>query len=64
MQIITGSDHKFDLSLQLDDLDAALEVARNITVMEAETMRKAVGNRALAVWRFDHALECRQMQLI
>lgn len=56
----TDPDHKFDLSLQLDDLDAALEIARNIPETEAETKWKAVGDRALAVWRFDLAQECYQ----
>lgn len=58
MQVTTDPDHKFDLSLQLDDLDTALEIARTLPFPEAETKWKAVGDRALAVWRFDLAREC------
>ena len=54
----TDPDHKFDLSLQLDDLDAALEIVRALPDTEAETKWKAVGDRSLAVWRFDLAREC------
>ena len=54
----TDADHKFELSLQLDDLDSALAIARTVPEAEAETKWKAVGDRALAVWRFDLAREC------
>ena len=57
-QVTTDSDHKFDLALQLDDLDSALEIVRAVPDAEAETKWKAVGDRALAVWRFDLAREC------
>ena len=50
MQVTSDPDHKFDLSLRLDDLDAAVE-------NEAETKRKAFGDRALSVWRFGLARE-------
>ncbi|KAI5120315.1 hypothetical protein M0805_000375 [Coniferiporia weirii] len=60
LQVTTDADHKFDLSLQLDDLDSALEILRDIPDGEAETKWKAVGDRALAVWRFDLARECFQ----
>jgi coatomer subunit beta' len=46
------------LALQLDDLDSALEIVRAVPDTEAETKWKAVGDRALAVWRFDLAREC------
>lgn len=58
LQVTTDPDHKFDLSLQLDDLDSALEIVRTIPDAEAETKWRAVGDRALAVWRFDLAREC------
>jgi len=58
MQVTTDPDHKFDLSLQLDDLDTALEIARSVPELEAEIKWKALGDRALAVWRFDLAREC------
>lgn len=58
LQVTTDPDHKFDLSLQLDDLDGALEIARSIPPPESDTKWKAIGDRALAVWRFDLAREC------
>lgn len=57
MQITTDPEHKFDLSLQLDDLDTAVEIVRSIPEIEAEMKWKALGDRALAVWRFDLARE-------
>lgn len=54
----TDADHKFELALQLDDLDTALEIARSVPELEAEMKWKALGDRALAVWRFDLAREC------
>lgn len=57
LQVTTDPDHKFDLSLQLDDLDAAVEIARAVPELEAESKWKAIGDRALAVWRFDLARE-------
>lgn len=57
MQVTSDPDHKFDLSLQLDDLDAAVDIVRAIPENEAETKWKALGDRALSVWRFDLARE-------
>lgn len=54
----TDPDHKFDLALSLDDLDVALEIARTVPEHEADVKWKALGDRALAVWRFDLAKEC------
>ena len=54
----TDPDHKFDLALSLDDLDTALEIARTVPDNEADVKWKALGDRALAVWRFDLAREC------
>jgi coatomer subunit beta' len=42
----------------LDDLDTALEIARTVPEAEAELKWKSLGDRALAVWRFDLAREC------
>lgn len=53
----TDPDHKFDLALTLDDLDTAVEIARSVPDNEAEVKWKALGDRALAVWRFDLARE-------
>jgi coatomer subunit beta' len=58
MEVTTDPDHKFDLALQLDDLDTATEIARSFPEQEAEQKWKALGDRALAVWRFDLAREC------
>ncbi|KAL0950314.1 hypothetical protein HGRIS_010289 [Hohenbuehelia grisea] len=57
LQVTTDPDHKFDLSLQLDDLDQAVEIARSVPDAEAEAKWKALGDRALTVWRFDLARE-------
>ncbi|KAF7968238.1 hypothetical protein HWV62_31569 [Athelia sp. TMB] len=57
LQVTTDPDHKFDLSLQLDDLDTAVEIARSIPEVEAEMKWKSLGDRALSVWRFDLARE-------
>ncbi|KAG1738747.1 coatomer WD associated region-domain-containing protein [Suillus lakei] len=57
LQVTTDPDHKFDLSLQLDDLDTAVEITRSVLESEAETKWKAIGDRALTVWRFDLARE-------
>ncbi|KIJ98527.1 hypothetical protein K443DRAFT_207234 [Laccaria amethystina LaAM-08-1] len=57
IQVTTDPDHKFELALSLDDLDTALEIARTVSENEAEVKWKALGDRALAVWRFDLAKE-------
>jgi coatomer subunit beta' len=57
LQVTIDPDHKFDLSLQLDDLESALEIVRSVPELEAEAKWKALGDRALAVWRFDLARE-------
>ncbi|KAG2741564.1 hypothetical protein P692DRAFT_20822239 [Suillus brevipes Sb2] len=57
LQVTTDPDHQFDLSLQLDDLDTAVKIARSVLEPEAETKWKAIGDRALMVWRFDLARE-------
>jgi len=58
LQVTTDPDHKFELALQLDDLDTALEIARTVPELEAELKWKSLGDRALAVWRFELAREC------
>jgi coatomer subunit beta' len=37
LQVTTDPAHKFDLSLQLDDLDSAVDIVRTIPETEAET---------------------------
>jgi coatomer subunit beta' len=56
--VTTDPDHKFDLALSLDDLDTALGIVRVVPEHEADVKWKALGDRALAVWRFDLAREC------
>ena len=61
IQVTTDADHKFELALQLDDLDTALEIARSSPELEGEVKWKALGDCVLAVWHFDLAsgrLEC------
>jgi coatomer subunit beta' len=58
LQVSTDPDHRFDLAIQLDDLDTALTIARDTPHPESESKWKAVGDRALAAWRFDLAKEC------
>ncbi|KAF5321445.1 hypothetical protein D9619_000081 [Psilocybe cf. subviscida] len=57
LAISTDADHRFDLALSLDDLDTAVEIARGVPEHEAEVKWKALGDRALTVWRFDLARE-------
>ncbi|KAG1811654.1 coatomer WD associated region-domain-containing protein [Suillus variegatus] len=57
LQVTTDPDHKFDLSLQLDDLDTAVKIARSVSEPEAEAKWKSIGDRALTVWQFDLARE-------
>jgi len=58
MQITTDPDHKINLALALDDLDAALSViAQSVPETEAESKWKELGDRAPAVGRFDLAKE-------
>lgn len=57
IQITTDPEHKFDLALSLDDLDAATEIARTVPEHEAEHKWKSIGDRALAIWRFELAKE-------
>ncbi|KJA17733.1 hypothetical protein HYPSUDRAFT_218691 [Hypholoma sublateritium FD-334 SS-4] len=57
LSVTTDPDHKFDLALGLDDLDTAVQIARSVPDNEADVKWKALGDRALAVWRFDLARE-------
>lgn len=57
LEVTTDPDHKFELSLALDHLDSAISIAREIPEAEAEIKWKAIGDRALTVWRFDLAKE-------
>jgi coatomer subunit beta' len=57
LQVTTDPDHQFDLSLQLDDLDTAVKIARSVLEPEVETKWRVIGDRALTVWRVDLARE-------
>lgn len=57
LSISTDPDHRFDLALSLDDLDCAVDIARGVPEAEASVKWKALGDRALAVWRFELAKE-------
>ncbi|KIL57237.1 hypothetical protein M378DRAFT_88171 [Amanita muscaria Koide BX008] len=57
IQITSDPEHKFELALSLDDLDTATEIARTVPPHEAEHKWKSIGDRALAVWRFELAKE-------
>ncbi|KIK57344.1 hypothetical protein GYMLUDRAFT_172779, partial [Collybiopsis luxurians FD-317 M1] len=60
LKITTDSDHKFELALQLDDLETALDIVPISTEINPESITKwkSLGDRALAAWRFDLAKEC------
>jgi len=71
LQISTDPEHKFDLALSLDDLDTAhsilsssvFSVTTTTTTSEeitalAQLKWKALGDRALSLWKFDLAKEC------
>lgn len=57
MEVTTDADHKFELSLQLDDLDSAVDIVRALPEADAEGKWKALGDRALSAWRFSLAKE-------
>ena len=73
LQISTDPEHKFDLALSLDDLDTAHSIlsssvlsftittttttSEEITAL-AQLKWKALGDRALSLWKFDLAKEC------
>ena len=74
LQISTDPEHKFDLALLLDDLDTAHSIllssfsfssttttttttTEEITAL-AQLKWKALGDRALSLWKFDLAKEC------
>ncbi|QRV88118.1 coatomer subunit beta [Ceratobasidium sp. AG-Ba] len=58
LSVSTDPDHKFELAIQLDDLPTALNIATETPAPENEVKWKAVGDRALAAWRFALAKEC------
>ncbi|KAJ5604727.1 hypothetical protein N7510_009881 [Penicillium lagena] len=55
LEVATDPEHRFDLSLALNDLETALQIAREANV---EHKWKIVGDAALAGWNLALAQEC------
>lgn len=55
LEVATDQEHRFDLSLALNNLDIALEIAREANV---EHKWKIVGDTAMAGWNLALAQEC------
>ncbi|KAK9723079.1 Coatomer subunit beta' [Basidiobolus ranarum] len=55
LQVSTDNEHKFDLALQLNRLELALEIAKQT---ESESRWRTLGDVALNNWRFNLAEEC------
>lgn len=55
LEVATDPEHRFDLALSLNDLDTALNIAREANV---EHKWKIVGDAALAGWNLSLAQEC------
>ncbi|KAI9795035.1 MAG: hypothetical protein M1816_000055 [Peltula sp. TS41687] len=55
LEVATDREHRFELALGLNELDVALDIAREADV---EHKWKTVGDAALAAWRFTLAEEC------
>lgn len=58
LEVSTDADHKFDLAIQLDDLEAALTLARQAPQLGSQSKWRTVGDRALASWKVSLAEEC------
>lgn len=55
LEVATDPEHKFELALGLNQLEIALELAREA---DAEHKWKTVGDAALAGWQFPLAIDC------
>lgn len=58
LKVSTDPDHRFDLAVQLNDLDMALDIVRDSPQAGSEAKWKSVGDKALAAWKMDLAQEC------
>lgn len=58
LAISTDTDHRFELAIQLDDLEQALTIARSSPVAGSEAKWRSLGDRALAAWHIALAEEC------
>lgn len=61
LEVSTDPDHKFDLAIQLDNLDTALALARSSPHLGSQSKWRTVGDRALAAWKVALAEECFKM---
>lgn len=55
LEVATDPEHRFDLALSMQQLNVAMEIAREADV---EHKWKAVGDAALTTWKFTLAEEC------
>ncbi|CAG8532370.1 11890_t:CDS:10 [Rhizophagus irregularis] len=55
LEVSTDIEHKFELAVQLNKLDVAVEIAREA---DTEAKWKTVGDSALSDWKFSLAEEC------
>lgn len=58
LQVATDPDQKFDLAIQLNDLDLALDLVREAPQVGSEPKWRTVGDKATDAWRIDLAEEC------
>ncbi|KAL1411006.1 Coatomer subunit beta' [Vanrija albida] len=57
LNISTDADHKFELAIGLNDLEAALDLVRASPEAGSEPKWKIIGDKALAAWQLDLAQE-------
>ena len=50
LEVSTDLEHKFELAIQLEKLDVAVEIAREV---DTESKWKAIGDSALSLWKVD-----------
>jgi coatomer subunit beta' len=55
MDVTEDVEHRFDLAIQLDKLDVALDIAREV---DSDIKWKTVGDVAMASWKLNLAEEC------
>ncbi|CAG8517548.1 3729_t:CDS:10, partial [Cetraspora pellucida] len=55
LDVSTDIEHKFELAIQLNKLDVAVEIAREVGT---DAKWKAIGDSALSAWKFSLAEEC------
>jgi coatomer subunit beta' len=57
LQVATDPDQRFDLAVQLNDLDLAVELVRAVPEVGSEGKWRIVGDKAMDAWRMDLAEE-------